>query len=97
MTIEELEELKVDLHIVREAIERQRPLLRDVASSKFLALISLPYAILILGFGIGTQLLVEARGGFAALPGWWMLLFWIVAFVSLVVGGIIKIAFFKSN
>jgi hypothetical protein len=97
MTNEELEELKADLHIVREAIDRHRPLLRDVASSKFLALISLPYAALILAFGIGTQLLIEARGGFGSLPGWWMLLFWIVAFLSIVGGGIAKVLFFNKR
>ena len=97
MTTEELEELKADLHIVREAIERHRPLLRDITSSNFLSLISLPYAILMLGFGLGTQILVDARGSIEALPGWWQLLFWIVTFMALVVGGILKIAFFNKR
>ncbi|HUX42367.1 MAG TPA: hypothetical protein VMV83_14460 [Rectinemataceae bacterium] len=97
MTTEELEELKSDLRIVREAIDKHRPLLRDVASSNFLAVISLPFALLFLGFGIGTQVLIDTRGGFDALPGWWRVLFWIAAFLTVVGGGIIKIFFFNKR
>ncbi|HUX39195.1 MAG TPA: hypothetical protein VMV44_14945 [Rectinemataceae bacterium] len=97
MTSEELEELKSDLHVVREVIERHRPLLRDVASSNFLALLSLPFALLFLGFGIGTQILIDSRGGFDALPGWWQVLFWIGLFLSVVGGGIVKIFFFNKR
>ncbi len=97
MTNEELEELKADLHIVREAIDRQRPLLRDVTSSNFLSWISLPFALLFLGFGIGTQVLLGPKGSVGALPGWWQVLFWIGIFLSVVGGGIAKIFFFNKR
>ncbi len=97
MTTEELEELKSDLHVVREAIERHRPLLRDMASSNFLAVLSLPFAFLFLGFGIGTQALIDPRGGFESLPSWWRFLFWVALFLTVVGGGIIKIYFFNRR
>jgi hypothetical protein len=97
MTLEDLENLKTDLQAVRKAIDRHSPLFREVASSSFLSALSLPYAILVLAFGIGTQLLVEERGGFDRLPDWWITVFWIVTFLVLVIGGVVKVIYLRRR
>jgi len=97
MTLQELEELKTDLRTVRKAVERHSPLFREIAASGAFSFLALPYGILTLVFGIGTQILVWDRGGFDRLPIWWPVSFWLYVFLVLVVGGVVKVAFLRKR
>lgn len=96
MTIRELDELKADLHAVREALDRHSGLLRQVTASGFLALLSLPYGILALAFGVGSQIILGGKKG-SELPEWWGLVFWGLFLALLAAGGVLKIRAFKRR
>jgi hypothetical protein len=97
MTIEELEELRSDLREVRKAIDRHSPLIQQITASNFLALFSLPFGALVFVFGLGTQYLLGAGGGFAGLPPWWLPAFWAVGLLFLIGGGLLKVIAFSKR
>jgi len=93
MTIEELEGLKSDLKKVRAAVNRHSPLFREIAANDFLAKISLPYAFLVILFGLGTHILLKGTLNYSLLPPWWLPSLWVFLVLLLIVGSVVKMRF----
>jgi hypothetical protein len=78
MTSEELETLRRDIDSLRKAVRKADPFLRSIVALRAYARLSLPFGVIVLAFCLGSHYLIQAYGGFDAIPSAWKTGFWIL-------------------
>lgn len=86
----ELESLLADVEELKRAVRRNNPFLREVVSSRFFAIISLPLGLSLIAFCAITQALVLRRGSFSALSPAWKIASGLFFGIYFLIGGVLK-------
>jgi hypothetical protein len=76
MKASELDTLLRDVEELRRAVRRNSPFLREVVSSRLLAVYVLLFGLVVAAFCLTSHVLVGSFGSFAAIPRAWKVGFW---------------------
>lgn len=88
MNATDLDSLLRDIEDLRRAVRRNSPFLREVISSRLLAVYALVFGLAVIAFCLASQLLVGWYGSFSVIPRGWKIGFW-SALVLLGAAGIV--------
>jgi hypothetical protein len=86
----EFETLLADVEELKKAVRRNNPFLREVVSSRFFAMISIPFGLFLIAFCAGTQIFIVRRGSFSAGPAEWKIASTAVFGLFILVGALLK-------
>jgi len=85
-----LDSIQRDIEELRKAINKNQPLLREIADSRIFAILALPIGVLVSAFCIASHFLVAAYGSFAAVPRAWKIISALCAALFFIGGGVGK-------
>ncbi|MDP3178946.1 MAG: hypothetical protein Q8M76_13650 [Spirochaetaceae bacterium] len=85
-----LDSIQRDIEELRKAINKNQPLLREIADSRIFAILALPMGVLISAFFIASHFLVAAYGSFETVPLAWKVVSVLCSALFFIGGGVGK-------